>query len=166
MWIRTATKDDLAAVHSLLVETWHATFDASLGADKVKSITERHHSLDALKKQLAKPHSEFILADNGDEICGMAYAEQPDYKYADLRQLYVRPSMQGQGVGSLLLVEMESAFPNAQNLRLEVVEKNAKAVGFYESRDYIRTGRLENWGAPNSGISVLKYEKPLLGYSL
>ncbi|MGH6763225.1 MAG: GNAT family N-acetyltransferase [Phyllobacterium sp.] len=166
MWIRTATKDDLAAVRNLLIETWHSTFDASLGANKVKAMTERLHSPDALKKLLSKPYSEFILADDGDDILGMAFADQPDYKFAELRQLCVRPDKQGQGVGSLLLIEIESSFPNAQNLRLEVVEGNTAAIGFYESRNYIRTGRVQNWGEPNSGISVLKYEKPLLGYAL
>lgn len=166
MWIRTATKDDLAAVRNLLIETWHSTFDASLGVDKVTAITERFHSPEALKKQLSKPHSEFILADDGNDICGMAFADQPDYKFAELRQLYVRPDKQGQGVGSLLLIEIESSFPNAQNLRVEVAESNEKAIAFYEGRNYIRTGRVQNWGEPSSGISVLKYEKPLLGYTL
>ena len=49
MWIRSATKDDLATVRELLVETWHATYDDVYGVEKVNAVTNRYHSLDALK---------------------------------------------------------------------------------------------------------------------
>ncbi|MDX7324835.1 hypothetical protein, partial [Providencia rettgeri] len=70
MWIRSATKDDLATVRELLVETWHATYDDVYGVEKVNAVINRYHSLDALKKQLAKPYSEFILADDGADLYG------------------------------------------------------------------------------------------------
>ena len=166
MWLRTATKDDIPAVRDLLVETWHATFDDILGVETVNAITNKWHSLDALKKQLSKPYSEFILADDGSDLFGMAFASQSDQTFASLHQLYVRPQNQTQGVGSLLLVEVESAFPNVRKLKLEVIEKNTKALQFYEAKGYIRTGRTENWGEVDSNIAVLTLEKPLADWSL
>ncbi|MGH6862367.1 MAG: GNAT family N-acetyltransferase [Phyllobacterium sp.] len=167
MWVRSATKEDLQAVRDLLVETWHATYDDVYGAEKVKAITDRHHSLDALKKQLAKPYSEFILADDGADIMGMAYACQKDHKLSILNQLYVRPENQKRGVGSLLLAEVESAFPGVFALQLEVIEANQRALQFYESRGFGKTGgRIDNWGEPDSGIAVVVLEKSLTGYEL
>jgi len=167
MWVRSATKDDLHAVHDMLVATWHATYDAVYGADRVNAITGRYHSLDALRKQLAKPYSEFIIADDGADILGMAYASQKDHRMSILNQLYVHPEHQKQGVGSLLLAEVESAFPGVFSLQLEVIEANQRAIRFYESRGFERTSsRIDNWGEPNSGISVLVLEKSLTGYEL
>ncbi|PYE86867.1 GNAT family N-acetyltransferase [Phyllobacterium leguminum] len=166
MWLRTATKDDIPAVRELLIETWHSTFDDVFGVETVNAITDKWHSADALKKQLSKPYSEFILADDGSDLYGMAFASQNDQTFANLHQLYVRPEKQGQGVGGLLLVEIESAFPNVRKLRLDVIEKNAKALQFYEARGYAKTGRTENWGEPDSGIAVLTMEKALADWSL
>ena len=84
-----------------------------------------------------------------------------------LNQLYVHPEHQKQGVGSLLLAEVESAFPGVFSLQLEVIEVNQRAIRFYESKGFERTSnRIDNWGEPNSGISVLVLEKSLTGYEL
>ncbi|MCX8282623.1 GNAT family N-acetyltransferase [Phyllobacterium sp. 0TCS1.6C] len=167
MWIRSVTREDLQAVHELLVATWHATYDEVYGAQKVDGITGRWHSVEALKRNLAKPYSEFVVADDGADILGVAYASQKDHKLSLLHQLYVHPEHQGKGVGSLLLAEMESAFPGVYTLQLEVIEANEKACRFYESRGFARTGAvIENWGEPDSQISVLVLEKPLIGYEL
>ena len=39
MFVRTASERDLAAVRALLVETWHATYDAIYGGKRVTEIT-------------------------------------------------------------------------------------------------------------------------------
>ncbi|MHC1549316.1 GNAT family N-acetyltransferase [Phyllobacterium sp. K27] len=167
MWVRSATKEDLSAVRDLLVETWHATYDDVYGVEKVNDITARYHSLEALKKQLAKPYSEFIIVDDGADILGMAYASQRDHKLSILNQLYVHPQHQKKGVGSLLLAEVESAFPGVFTLQLEVIDKNQNAIEFYESRGFEKTStRIDDWGQLNSGISVIVLEKPLTGYEL
>jgi ribosomal protein S18 acetylase RimI-like enzyme len=166
MWIRSATKEDLNAVHELLVYTWHATFDDVYGVEKVNAVTSHAHSIDALKKQLAKPYSEFILVDDGADILGMAYASQKDHKLSVLNQLYVHPEHQKRGVGSLLLAEVESAFPGVYALQLEVIEQNQNAVRFYESRGYERTKVIDGCGVMLPGVPVLVLEKSLTGYEL
>ena len=46
--IRDALAADLPAVRSLLVETWHDTYDGIYGWQRVAEITNAWHSLDAL----------------------------------------------------------------------------------------------------------------------
>ena len=75
-FIRSATERDLPQVQALLQRSWHATYDAIYGADKVGSITQEWHSLTNLKANLARPWSEFVVADSGDALLGMAYARQ------------------------------------------------------------------------------------------
>ncbi|MBA8838576.1 GNAT family N-acetyltransferase [Ochrobactrum sp. RH2CCR150] len=167
MWVRSATEADLKAVHELLVSTWHATFDDILGREMVNAVTGQWHSIAALKANLRKPYSEFIVADNGEGgIDGMAFASQSEEGKASLHQLYVRPDVQVQGVGTMLLAEIEMAFPDVRAIKLEVIEKNAKAVKFYERKGYATVGRNEDWGDPNCREPVLVMEKSLDGWSM
>ncbi len=79
-----------------------------------------------------------------------------------LHQLYVRPGMQGRGIGGLLLDEIEGCFPGADKVRLEVEEKNAKAVAFYTAQGFSQVGRTANCGSDQSGIPALVYERPIV----
>lgn len=56
-----------------------------------------------------------------------------------LDQLFVLPSWQGQGVGSLLLDDIKRLRP--KGFRLYTFEKNLAARAFYEKRGLVETGR-------------------------
>ncbi len=161
VFIRSAHERDLPAVSKLLGETWHATYDAIYGGGRVAEITADWHSIAALKVNLAKPESEFILADDGNRVLGMAYASMADGDTAMLHQLYVHPAGQGSGTGTLLLDEITSCFPGVQKFRLEVEEANIAAVDFYKKHAFNQVGRTSNCGKADSGIPALVFEKLL-----
>ena len=71
MFVRTASQRDLQAVRDLLVETWHATYDAIYGPERVTAITDDWHSLPSLRRLLDQPGSEFLVA--GRRRSGTAY---------------------------------------------------------------------------------------------
>ncbi|EBW2381230.1 N-acetyltransferase, partial [Salmonella enterica subsp. enterica serovar Enteritidis] len=115
MFIRTASERDLEAVRTLLVETWHATYDALYGAERVTEITNEWHSVAALKAKLDAPRSEFVVADDGKSLAGMAFALADETgETVTIRNLYVLPSQQGHGVGGMLMDEIEDSFPEAK----------------------------------------------------
>jgi len=147
MFVRTASKRDLDAVRALLGETWHATYDAIYGAERVAAITADWHSLASLQAQLERPHSEFLVADEGKTVM--------------LHQLYVRPSMQGRGIGGMLLDEIADSFPEAERIRLEVEEANLRAITFYRAAGFVQAGRTANCGRDQSGIPALVFERVL-----
>ncbi len=159
MWVRTASKRDLAAISKLLGEVWHSTYDAIYGVEKVTKITSEWHKVNALEKQLAKPASEFLIADDGKEIAAMAFASQINDISVKLNQLYILPSFQGKGIGKMLLDEIEESFFEAREFMLEVEEKNATAIGFYEKQGYLKTGNVEDCGQDASGIPALIFTK-------
>ncbi|MFC6488944.1 GNAT family N-acetyltransferase [Nitratireductor sp. GCM10026969] len=162
MFVRTACAQDLPAVRALLVETWHETYDAIYGAEKVTRITDEWHSLAALKARIERIDSEFLLADDGEQIAGMAFASGTDGgSTIQLRQLYVRPARQGRGVGGLLLDEVLSSFPEARKIRLEVEEANTNAVAFYVAHGFSRVGVTPHCGKPDSDIPAAIYERAL-----
>ncbi|PBC01902.1 N-acetyltransferase [Mesorhizobium sp. WSM3860] len=161
MFIRTASERDLDAVRALLVETWHATYDAIYGPEQVTAITDDWHSIASLKAQLARPNSEFLVADDGKRLGSMAFAAATtDPKIVLLNQLYVSPGCQRQGIGRALLEEVEASFPEMRTLRLEVEEANAVAIAFYEANGFRTTGRTADCGG-SSGLPALILEKRL-----
>ena len=163
MFVRTASTRDLPAIHSLLVATWHDTYDRIYGAECVEAITGEWHSLSALAKRLETPASEFLVADDGNLIGGMAFAVMADDgSTVLLQQLYVLPALQGRGIGGLLLDEVEGCFPDANRIRVEVEEKNGKAFAFYRAQGFAETGRNAGKVVADDGIVVCMLERPIV----
>jgi ribosomal protein S18 acetylase RimI-like enzyme len=162
-FVRTASERDLDKVRTLLVETWHATYNSIYGAAKVQEITDSWHSASALKANLAKKGGEFLVADDGKRIGGMGFAFMAEdmAKTALLRQLYVHPEFQRQGIGRDLFAELESCFPDAEIMRLEVEPKNTAAIAFYEAHGFVEVDRIKDCGAAGSGIEAIVMEKPI-----
>ncbi|MBC8129168.1 MAG: GNAT family N-acetyltransferase [Rhizobiaceae bacterium] len=155
-FVRTAGERDLAEVSRLLAETWHATYDVLYGADQVATITASWHTVEALRQRLAKPHSEFLVADDGERLPAMAFAAAAgEGRTVLLHQLYVLPAFQRLGIGSELLGEVEGCFPTADLIRVEVEEANLKALSFYTSRGFVT--------AASTGVTALDApERPAL----
>ena len=158
-FIRTASERDLPAVQTLLGICWHATYDEIYGAERVSAITAGWHSLPSLKASLSKPYSEFIVAEGPAGIAAMAYASQSDPAFVMLHQLYILPEAQGHGLGGQILGEIESAFLDANAIRLEVEAANEKAVRFYERHGFETVSRTENCGKDEPGIAALVMQK-------
>ncbi|WP_214471900.1 GNAT family N-acetyltransferase [Mesorhizobium sp. dw_380] len=163
MFVRTAGDRDLAAIRALLVETWHATYDAIYGAERVTKITDEWHSTASLKTKMTRPNSEFLVADDGKRISGVAFAEGIDGgELVVLKQLYVLPGLQGRGIGGMLLDEIIESFPEARAIRLEVEGRNTHAIAFFEANGFVRSGDAgEHTGA--AGETTLVYHRPLAG---
>ncbi len=160
-FVRTASERDLAKVSALLSATWHATYDALYGADKVSEINARRHSVPALKERLARKDSEFVVADDGKAFAGMGYAAMAEDrpKTAVLHQLSVLPDYQRQGIGRDMFAELETCFPDAETMRLHVEKDNLLAVSFFERLGFATIGETADDFA--AGIAMLILEKRL-----
>jgi ribosomal protein S18 acetylase RimI-like enzyme len=165
-FVRTASERDLDKVRALLVETFHATYDALLGAPKVDELVATLFSSAALKARLANKNAEFLVADSGKDIGGVGYAAMSSEmsKTAMLHLLYVRPSLQREGIGRDIFAELETCFPAAEIMRLEVEPRNEPAIDFYRRLGFTDVGQNDNSGPGQSGIPALILEKPLASY--
>jgi len=162
-FVRTASERDLDKVRTLLVESFHAAYDASHGVAKVNELIARLFSPAALKARLTKKNAEFLVADDGRDIGGMGYAAMSDEmtKTVMLHLLYVKTDLQRQGIGRDIFAELETCFPDAEIMRLEVEVQNHEAIHFYERLGFVEAGRKENTGLDQSGIPTLVFEKAL-----
>ncbi|EJT05719.1 GNAT family N-acetyltransferase [Rhizobium sp. CCGE 510] len=164
-FVRTAGERDLEKVRVLLVESFHATYDGLHGKARVNELTAQLFSPAALKTRLVRKDAEFLVADDGRTIGGMGYAavSQELTKTVTLHLLYVSPALQRQGIGRDLFAELETCFPDAEIMRLEVEPQNAAAIAFYKAHGFTEVGRNENGAPGQSGIPSLIFEKPLEG---
>ncbi len=161
-FVRTASERDIPAIRALLVETWHDTYDPIYGAEKVTALTDEWHSISALTARLLHPNSEFLVADDGKQFGGMAYAEADETsKTIKLHQLYILPAMQGRGLGGMLLDEVIGSFPEANRMELEVDPSNAKGIAFYKVQGFDEVGRTSNCGRAGSGLPALIFARTL-----
>ena len=160
-FVRTAMEKDLPKVRDILIETWHMTYDEIYGEETVAQISKQHHSIEKLTAQHNRPNSEFLVADNGEIIGGMAYATQEE-KRIRLHQLYVLPQFHGGKTGLHLLIEIENSFMDAEVISLEVDERNLKAVKFYEKYGFKQTGSIQDCGGFGEDIPAIIMEKSVL----
>lgn len=163
-FIRSASSRDIDAIREVLAETWRATYAQFYGAAKVEEIIADWHSEPAIKGCLARPDGEFLVADDGKMIGGVAFASHSGANSTvSLHQLYVRPECQGLGIGRDLFAEIETCFPGAKKLSLEVDPDNEPAIAFYCAHGMTEAGRTDNCGRGESGIPALIMEKALVG---
>jgi ribosomal protein S18 acetylase RimI-like enzyme len=162
-FVRTASDRDVDAIRALLIETWHATYDALYGVEKVNEIVASWHSAERVKANIGKRDGEFLVADDGRMLGGIGFAAMSPTmtKTAVLHQLYVRPTCQNLGIGRDIFAELETCFPDAEIMRLEVEPKNQRAISFYTRLGFIEVDRTKNCGGADSGIEAVIMEKPL-----
>jgi ribosomal protein S18 acetylase RimI-like enzyme len=162
-FVRTAGERDLERIRALLVESFHAAYDGFYGEAKVDELIAHLFSPAALKARLAKKNAEFVVADSGRDIGAVGYAAMSAdmAKTAVLHLLYVRPLLQRQGIGRDMFAELETCFPDAEIMRLEVEPRNEGAISFYSRLGFVEVGQNENIGPGQSGIPSLILEKRL-----
>lgn len=163
MFVRTASLRDLDAVRALVAETWHDTYDAIYGSERVTDVIAEQYNPKRLKAWLDEPGSEFLVADDGKTIAGMAFASAVEGgREVIWQQLLVRPALQGRGIGTLLLDEIESSFPEAERFRLNVENANSKAVAFYLSHAYVVVSQSDNEAPEDMAIATMVMEKQVV----
>lgn len=156
--IRPCTLTDIPAVHRLLTETWHATYDGWLGVERVNEIAATWHSHAQLAAQVGRPDSAFLVAETGDELGGTAFAHATSGGI-EIGRLYVLPRHQRHRIGSALLHAVFAAFPGAAPFQLDVEPRNAPALAFYRRHGFAIIGAGTDCGGEGSGISHLRLEK-------
>ncbi len=132
--IRAADLDDINTIGFLAHETWPTAYGATHSQEQISYMLNLFYAPKALATQMNTDKHRFLLAELDDEAVGFASFSAIDgegtYK---LHKLYVLPSLQGKGVGRLLLEFIcdELKHLKASALRLNVNRLNA-ARHFYE----------------------------------
>jgi ribosomal protein S18 acetylase RimI-like enzyme len=153
--IRDVAAPDIPAVRDVLVATWHATYDARLGRDKVAEVVAAWHSVPRLTAQIGQPETAFLLAERCGRVVGTAHADRREDGSVRLGRLYVLPGEQGTGIGRRLLDAALARFPDAARIWLEVEPGNAPAIAFYERQGFRREAAQASCGGRSDLTSIV-----------
>jgi N-acetylglutamate synthase-like GNAT family acetyltransferase len=116
-----------------------------------------------LKTLLARPDSEFVVADDGKRVGGMAYAamDRDEGEVVVLHQIVVDPALKGQGIGRDLFAEIETCFPAAKRMRVEIAAGDENTIRFFNGLGFSEIGWTKSGSEPGSGVETLIFEKEL-----
>lgn len=136
--IRAATAADIPAVRHLLVRTWHDTYDAIFGAERVTAITDDWHSERNLARAFDRPNHRFLVAvTEGGRLAGTASSTLHAAGRLALDRLYIDPSLQRIGLGTGLMAAAIADWPGLRRVDLEVEPRNLPAVRFYRRHGFV-----------------------------
>ncbi|MGH3499621.1 MAG: GNAT family N-acetyltransferase [Nocardioidaceae bacterium] len=140
MQVRRATDDDVGEIQQLGRRTLDASYAPLLGQVCADHQYDIWWTRDALQRSLRRSVNLVATAGEGT-IVGVATLGERDGKPV-LWKLYVLPEYHGLGVGTRLIAAAEAHAPaGAVALRLEYVDGNEPAAGFYRAKGFREVAR-------------------------
>ena len=152
--ITPARPEQAAELSAMLEAAWHATYDHIMGEAGVAAITARWHAPQVLLQQMVEPDNYCLVALDGSDIIGNAYARPLENGMVEMRRLYVMPQYQGRGLGETLLNAILEHYPG-KSMHVEVQQENTRAIAFYKAMGFVVTGRSAHCGGDSDVPSFL-----------
>ncbi|HUI09312.1 MAG TPA: GNAT family N-acetyltransferase [Bacteroidota bacterium] len=134
--IRLWTVEDLPDVRRIGWETWKATYGPFIPEADLKAYHDEHYSEEALRKRFPLPATRGYMGLVGNAPAGyMIMSCDEREKRCNVSSIYIRPSCQGRGLGSMLMGEAfrfarEAGF---DRVWLGVMSQNAPTIAWYRS---------------------------------
>ena len=147
--VREATLADLPTINDIHVSSRRATYRGQV-SDHYLDVTMPAASREDWQRrlpQLLAGAGRVLMAEADGEPVGFVAAFAPDEQGSVyINNLHARPDRKGLGVGSTLLaaVAQWAHARGARAMHLKVLETNAPAIGFYESRGWRCVDRVDD----------------------
>ena len=137
--IRSATADDLPAIHDLAHKIWPSAYSHILSTEQLEYMLDLIYSLASLHRQLINlKHNFFIVLDKNNPV-GFASFSQKEMNSETYRlhKIYVLHQQHGTGIGKLLLAHIINSVKSSGGTFLELnVNRHNKARHFYEKSGF------------------------------
>lgn len=139
-----------------------ADLNAAMNAQEPDTPDEFHFRMTA--EQMAGPDTIVWIARSKGQAIGCGALLYHPEGYGEVKRMYVRPQMQGQGVAGLILDQIiaRAISEGLSHLALETGDKFAAAHRLYERAGFSRCGVFADY--PDSPYSIF-YRKELTGAS-
>lgn len=131
--IRIAQMEDLEAIRLIARITWMQAYQDKVPEENIAKHLDAFYSEERLKEAIS--NKRIYLATEDDLILAYAYFEiiqETIYLYA----LYVLPSYQREGIGTLLYQTILKDHPQAQRIRTRLEANTESAVSFFEKEGF------------------------------
>ena len=138
--IRLMEEKDIPSVQHVEHMSWHDTYEGII-PKKVRNVfLEKAYSRPMLEKKLE--NGIIFVAIHEDIVNGYAHFTPVDENGDSLlAAIYLLPTVQNKGLGSMLLEEGIKQLEGLQTITLEVEEENEAAKHFYKRKEFIEVER-------------------------
>ncbi|TBR14082.1 MAG: GNAT family N-acetyltransferase [Lysobacter sp.] len=141
---RHATADDIDGIVALVESAYRGDASRAGWTTEADLLDGRRTGADDVDASIARPGSVILLAESRTPppLLGCAHVAQED-GCGYFGMFSVRPTLQGAGIGKLLLAEAERLVRDSWRLptmRMTVIDIRHELIAFYERRGYHRTG--------------------------
>jgi ribosomal protein S18 acetylase RimI-like enzyme len=157
--IRDIADADFEAVGRVHARTWQHAYAGIVPAEVLDAL-DPVRMAEYRRRMPRRPGQQTVVADDGGTIAGFASfgpyrrhdtVDDYDLAVAELYAIYVDPSYWDAGVGRRLMAEVLASTTGAYGeLRLWVLEENARARRFYERAGMTPDGAREMFTPRNS----------------
>ncbi len=131
--IKEATINDVQLLGALAHQIWPKVYGYMISEEQINYMLTLIYSEDALVKQIQNGQRFAIYYDNDVPLGFTGFGMEPNEPVFKLHKLYLDPSLQGKGIGLLLLNYVIAKAKDAESntLRLNVNKYN-KTLSFYK----------------------------------
>jgi ribosomal protein S18 acetylase RimI-like enzyme len=142
--IRPARPNDVSKLSAFFVEAWKEVGPGALGFAGAKDEAIKEiASEEFLKKRLATPTIQMMVAEEERRIIGFSSMRKAEAREAELSGIAVLKSATGRGVGSRLLRKALDASRKRgfNSVRVKTEATNERAISFYRKAGFTESGK-------------------------
>ena len=143
--IRPARPNDVSKLSAFFVQAWKEAGPGALGfTGATDEAISEIASEEFLKKRLATPTIQMMVAEEGRRIVGFSSVRRVEAREAELSGIVVLESSTGKGVGSRLLRKaLDAARKRGFNsVRVKTEVTNERAISFYRKAGFTESGKV------------------------
>lgn len=128
--MRLLERDELSVVKSLAYDIWPRVYDYMISSEQISYMLSLMYNLDKLQQQWGEGVKFVLLEVEGIPQGFVSFEERDECIF--LQKLYLRPEMQGQGLGKKMLqVVIDFATDSKKPSVQLTVNRTNKAIEFY-----------------------------------
>jgi len=140
--IRPATPNDALAIATIHVRAWQSAYDGVFPPEFLERLSIEHRT-EFWQRELSEDRSIVLVAEKEGSVAGWisgGYSRDADaLGVSEVYAVYVQPALWRHGIGRQLMGSIEKRFPAATDVTLWVLDKNRRAIDFYQKE--IRSNR-------------------------
>lgn len=153
--IRPMEEKDIPSVQKIAKMSWADAYEGLIPPSIQDRFLKEAYSTEMLKKRLRE--TNLFIAVTGEEKVGFInFSPVMNNGFTELGAIYILPTYQGKGIGTLLLNYGLKTLENVRKVFLHVERNNKRAIRFYQKRGFVKVRKVDEF----------LYDHPLKTYQM
>ncbi|MGI2328294.1 GNAT family N-acetyltransferase [Planococcus sp. YIM B11945] len=133
--IRNMKTEDIPQVQQVAKTSWNATYEGIIPFAIQESFLATAYNDSMMKKRMEQ--SFLLVAEVEGKVVGFAnFSPVKENGEAELGAIYLDPSSQGKGLGTVLLRSGIAQLENAEKILIKVEKDNKIGMNFYQAKGF------------------------------